>query len=166
MTTTAERPISARLIPLRSAVRKARLLRIHVMSGRKVSVGNNFSIGGGAQILSPHFFRAGNDVRIGRDLLCEVDVDIGSGVLISSRVCLIGNDHVIPPAGTPIYPGGGMPETHITLEGDNLIGNGVTLLGSVVVGKGAVVGAGSLVFSDVAPNSIVAGRPARLIRTR
>lgn len=136
------------------------------MSGRKVTVGRNFSIGGGAHILSPHHFRAGDDVRIGRDLLCEVDATIGDGVLISSRVCLIGNDHVIPPAGTPIYPGGGMPETHIEIMGDNLIGNGVILLGSVAVGHGAVIGAGSLVLHDVPPNTVVAGRPARAIRLR
>jgi len=166
MTTTAERSISTWLVPLRTAVRMARLARIYVTSGRKVSVGKNFSIGGGAQILSPHFFRVGDNVRIGRDLLCEVDVTIGTGVLISSRVCFIGNDHLIPPAGTPIYPGGGMPESHITLEGDNLIGNGVTILGSVLVGYGAVVGAGSLVLGDVPPNTIFAGRPARLIRAR
>lgn len=166
MTTSAERAISPRLVPLRAAVRKGRLLRMHVMSGRKVSVGKDFSIGGGAHVLSPNFFRVGDDVRIGRDLLCEVDVTIGSGVLISSRVCFIGDDHVIPAAGTPIHPGGGMPDTHIVVEGDNLIGNGTIILGSVVVAYGAVIGAGSLVLHDVPSNAVVAGRPARVIRTR
>lgn len=166
MTTTGERRIAHWLTPLRAAVRKVRLLRLQVMSGGKVHVGHRFSVGANARILSPNFFRAGNDVRIGSDLLCEVDLTVGDGVLISSRVCFIGNDHVIPPAGQPIYPGGGMPETHIRLAGDNLIGNGAIILGSVVIGYGAVVGAGSLVLHDVAPDTIVAGRPARVIRTR
>lgn len=164
--TSPDRPISSRLVPLRTAVRKARMLRIYAMSGRKVSVGQNFRIGKGAQILCPNFLRAADDVSIGLDFLCEVDLTIGSGVLISSRVCFIGDDHKIPPAGTPIFNAGRMPDSHVQLEGDNLIGNGVTILGSVVVGHGAVVGAGSLVLRDVPPNTIVAGRPAKTIRAR
>lgn len=164
--TSGERRIASWLVPVRSVVRKARLLRVYLLSGAKVHVGKNFSIGRNAQILSPHYFRAGDDVRIANDLLCEVDVTIGNGVLISSRVCFIGDDHAIPPAGLPIYPGGGMPEAQIHLAGDNLVGNGVTILGSVTVGSGAVIGAGSLVLHDVPPNAIVVGRPARLLRMR
>lgn len=166
MKTPPDRPISGRLVPLRAAVRAVRTLRLQVISGGKVSVGDNFAIGGGAQMRCPNFFRAGDDVRIGTDLLCEVDVTIGSGVLVSSRVCLIGDDHEIPAAGEPIYSAGRRSNSHIRLEGDNLIGNGVIILGSVTIGHGAVVGAGSLVLQDVPPNTIYAGRPARLIRAR
>ena len=166
MKTSPHRPIPGPLVPLRAAVRAVRTLRLQVMSGGKVSVGDNFAIGGGAQMRCPNFFRAGDDVSIASDLLCEVDVTIGSGVLISSRVCFIGDDHVIPAAGEPIYSAGRKPGTHIRLEGDNLIGNGVIILGSVTVGRGAVVGAGSLVLEDVPPDTIYAGRPARLIRAR
>ncbi len=44
------------------------------------------------------------------------------------------------------------------------IGAGATILPGVTVGENAVVGAGSVVTHDVAPNTIVAGNPARLIR--
>jgi acetyltransferase-like isoleucine patch superfamily enzyme len=44
------------------------------------------------------------------------------------------------------------------------IGSGSTILSNVTVGEGAIVGAGSLVTKDVAPNSIVAGNPARFLR--
>lgn len=166
MNTPPDRPIPGRLVPLRNAVRAARTLRLQVSTGRKLSVGNNFAIGGGGQILCPHFFRADDDVHIGRDLLCEVDVTIGSGVLISSRVCLIGDDHEIPAAGKPTFTAGRKPGSHIRIQGDNLIGNGVIILGSVTIGHGAVVGAGSLVLKDVPPNTIYAGSPARFIRAR
>jgi acetyltransferase-like isoleucine patch superfamily enzyme len=44
------------------------------------------------------------------------------------------------------------------------IGSGSTILSNVTIGEGAIVGAGSVVTKDVAPNSIVAGNPARFLR--
>jgi UDP-2-acetamido-3-amino-2,3-dideoxy-glucuronate N-acetyltransferase len=45
------------------------------------------------------------------------------------------------------------------------IGSGATLLCGVTVGEGAVVGAGSVITKDVPPYAVVAGNPARVIRT-
>ena len=45
------------------------------------------------------------------------------------------------------------------------IGSGATILSNVTVGENAIVGAGSLVTKDVPANTIVAGNPARVIRT-
>ena len=44
------------------------------------------------------------------------------------------------------------------------IGSGTTILGGVVVGRNAIVGAGSVVTKDVPANSIVAGNPARVLK--
>ena len=44
------------------------------------------------------------------------------------------------------------------------IGSNATLLCGIIVGYGAVVGAGSVVTRDVPDNTIVAGNPARVIR--
>ena len=45
------------------------------------------------------------------------------------------------------------------------VGTGSVILADVTIGEGAVVGAGSVVTKDVPPNSIVAGNPARVLRT-
>ena len=45
------------------------------------------------------------------------------------------------------------------------IGSGAVILPGVTIGEGAMVGAGSVVTKDVAPRAVVAGNPARLIRT-
>lgn len=45
------------------------------------------------------------------------------------------------------------------------IGSGVTLLCGITIGERAIVGAGSVVTSDVPANAVVAGNPARVIRT-
>jgi acetyltransferase-like isoleucine patch superfamily enzyme len=45
------------------------------------------------------------------------------------------------------------------------LGSGVTVLANVTVGEGALVGAGSVVTKDVPPHTIVAGNPARVLRS-
>ncbi len=44
------------------------------------------------------------------------------------------------------------------------IGSGTVILPGVTVGEGAIVGAGSVVTADVAPRTVVAGNPARVLR--
>lgn len=44
------------------------------------------------------------------------------------------------------------------------IGSGATILANVTIGENALVGAGSVVTKDVAPNTIVAGNPAKYLR--
>ncbi len=60
----------------------------------------------------------------------------------------------------------------LQLRGDTVIGNDVwigqnaTILPGVKIGDGAIIGANSTVGSDVAPYTIVAGNPAKMIRKR
>jgi UDP-2-acetamido-3-amino-2,3-dideoxy-glucuronate N-acetyltransferase len=44
------------------------------------------------------------------------------------------------------------------------VGSGSTLLSNITIGENAVIGAGSVVTRDVPPNTIVAGNPARVLR--
>jgi acetyltransferase-like isoleucine patch superfamily enzyme len=45
------------------------------------------------------------------------------------------------------------------------IGSGATILSNVVIGENAIVGAGSVVTREVPPNTIVAGNPAKVLRS-
>jgi acetyltransferase-like isoleucine patch superfamily enzyme len=45
------------------------------------------------------------------------------------------------------------------------IGSGSTILSNLVIGENSIVGAGSMVTRDVPPNSIVAGNPAKILRS-
>jgi len=45
------------------------------------------------------------------------------------------------------------------------IGSGSTILSNLVIGENAIVGAGSVVTKDVPANTIVAGNPAKVLRT-
>jgi acetyltransferase-like isoleucine patch superfamily enzyme len=52
----------------------------------------------------------------------------------------------------------------VTIEDDVWICDYAVILPGVRIGKGSVVGAHSVVKSDVAPGTVVAGQPARLIK--
>jgi acetyltransferase-like isoleucine patch superfamily enzyme len=88
-------------------------------------------------------------------------VTIGSGVLIGSRVTFITSSHEI---SIPERRCGRMEPKPIIVNNGVWIGASATILPGVTIGAGAIVAAGSLVTKDVAPNTIVAGVPAKIIR--
>ncbi len=56
-------------------------------------------------------------------------------------------------------------EGHIVVEDDAWIGAGAVIQPNVTIGRGAIVGSGAVVTKDVPPFTIVAGVPARPVRT-
>jgi acetyltransferase-like isoleucine patch superfamily enzyme len=52
----------------------------------------------------------------------------------------------------------------VVKEGASL-GSNCTILSNITIGENAIVGAGSVVTKDVPANTIVAGNPARVIRS-
>ncbi len=52
----------------------------------------------------------------------------------------------------------------ITIGDDVWVGGGVIILPGITIGEHAVVGAGSVVTKDVAPYTVVAGNPAKMVR--
>ena len=66
-----------------------------------------------------------------------------------------------------LIPGRSYRSTRDTTIGNDVwVGYGAMILGGARVGDGAVVAAGSVVFSDVPPYGVVAGNPAKIIRSR
>ena len=57
-----------------------------------------------------------------------------------------------------------LPCKPVHIGKDAWIGAGATILPGVTVGDNAVVAAGAVVTKDVAPNTIVGGNPAKVIR--
>jgi chloramphenicol O-acetyltransferase type B len=164
----AQRPLGAITSIIRSLVRALRLAALRWKPGQtaKIEVGRNVIIGAGCRILSPTSFRIADRVGIARDFVVETDADIGSGTLISSSVSFVGNDHEISKPGVTVFGGRRMPPAKIILEGDNFVGFGSIVIGNRRIGRGAIIGAGSVVTHDIPPYTIVAGVPARELRKR
>ncbi|MFZ4717162.1 MAG: serine O-acetyltransferase [Chthoniobacterales bacterium] len=60
-----------------------------------------------------------------------------------------------------------LPRQGLPVLGNNVnVGANALILGPVRVGDGAVIGAGSVVIHDVAPGCVVAGNPARILRSQ
>jgi maltose O-acetyltransferase len=89
------------------------------------------------------------------------EVSIGRGVRFGHDVMLLTFDHDIGPAE---YRCGRLLAAPIRIGDGVWIGSRATVLPGVSIGDGAVVAAGAVVTRDVAPNSLVAGVPARFVR--
>ena len=92
-------------------------------------------------------------------------IDHGAGVVIGETTEV--GDNVTLYQGVTL--GGTGKETgkrHPTLEDGVTVGAGAKVLGAVVIGENAKVGAGSIVIHDVPADSTVVGNPGRPVRER
>jgi UDP-2-acetamido-3-amino-2,3-dideoxy-glucuronate N-acetyltransferase len=97
--------------------------------------------------------------------ICD-GVEIGDGVFVGHGVVFV-NDKTPRATGADGELQGEEDWTLLRtiVEDGASLGSGALILGGVRVGKGALVGAGAVVTKDVAPGEIVAGVPARQIRS-
>lgn len=92
-------------------------------------------------------------------------VRIGCNVMIAPNVVIVAFDHGFSDTKIPMVHQPHVSEA-VRIEDDVWIGANVTISKGVIIGSGSIVGANSFVNADVAPKSIVAGVPARLVRQR
>jgi len=86
----------------------------------------------------------------------------GVGTVIHSR-SIIGDRVII---GQNVTIGRKLDPNGIPVIGHNVyIAAGARILGDIVVGNNVIIGANSVVISSVPDNSIVAGSPAKVVRT-
>lgn len=96
----------------------------------------------------------------------QAKVIMGKYVMFAPCVTVLGGDHRWDEAGTPMIFTG-RPEILPTIfEDDCWIGQSAIILQGVRIGRGSIVGAGSVVTKDVPPYEIHAGVPARKVRDR
>lgn len=123
----------------------------------------------GAMINSPFYMEFANHLEMGVNSFINYDcimlnnamVKLGDNVLVGPKVSFYTAMHPIDAKQREQWLVYAKP---ITVEDNVWIGGSATILGGVIIGKNAIVGAGAVVTKDVEPNTIVVGNPARVLR--
>lgn len=150
--------------------------------------GQGLRVGRGVAVTHPETFEIGDGVFIGDHAVVQGRFDgtcrIGSHTWIGPQAYfdarnlvlgesvgwgpgakVLGSQHTGQPADVPII------QTDLVIKPVRVedwadVGVNAVILPGVTIGRGAIVGAGSVVLKDVPPFAIVAGVPARLVRFR
>ena len=169
---------------------------VKVRHGYKITAGKNLILEDNVSVnaLSENGISFGDNVSIARDsiLFCTgiiayrgKGISIGDRTGISARAYFagqggitIGNDVIMGPnvqvfSENHIYNDlnltikeQGVTKQPVSIGNNCWIGAGSTILAGVTIGDGCVVAAGSVVTKSFAANSVIAGVPAKLIKTR
>lgn len=151
--------------------------RVHesvlVFGSEHVTIGDNVRIDAHCIITAgPGSVTIGDNVHIGAatHLFGTAGIEIADFANISSRVSLFStnDDYTDGYLTNPMVPDDlrKVSEAPVRIEAHAIVGCGSVVLPGVVVGRGAAVGALSLVKRDVEPFTIVAGTPARPVGMR
>ena len=101
----------------------------------------------------------------GTTVCAAISVIIGSRCLIGADVMIVDTDfHPIMVKDRRYKGPADSLSAPVVIQDDVFIGARSIILKGVTVGFGSVIGAGSVVTSDVRPNTVVAGNPAKWIK--
>lgn len=96
---------------------------------------------------------------------CSGKITIGKNVMFGPRCSLFAENHNFNDTETSIKSQG-VNQKGITVEDDCWIGSNVTILDGVTIGRGSVIGSGTLVTKNVAAGSIVMDKRNKVSRER
>lgn len=119
-------------------------------------------------LLPPFYVDYGKHIKIGKGCFIQQcctffgrgGITLGENVLVGPKVNIITINHDPDPENRSATYG-----RPVVIEDKVWIGINATILPGVKIGYGAIVGANSVVTKDVPPMTVVAGNPARIIKT-
>lgn len=127
--------------------------------------GSNINIEKGANFGTGKGIRIGNNSGIGLNAYIRGPLEIGNDVMMGPGVLILTVNHCFDNISIPIREQGSVV-SGVKIEDDVWIGARVIILPGVTIGKGSIIGAGSVVTKDIPECCVSAGNPARVIRLR
>jgi acetyltransferase-like isoleucine patch superfamily enzyme len=150
-----------------------------VIGAKHITIGKNFNSFCNLRIEAHDFFNGsnfnpvieiGDNVSINYDchIGCINKIIIGNNVVFASKVFVTDHYHgeinkqalALPPMLRQLYSKG-----PIIIDDNVWIGEGAVIMPNVTIGKNCIIGANSVVTRSFVANSVLAGNPARLIKT-
>jgi acetyltransferase-like isoleucine patch superfamily enzyme len=151
---------------------------IVIVGGKYITIGRNTKLGAEGFLTAWDFYRGENynpEIIIGDNnwigegfhITSNNKIIIGNGVLMGKKVTISDNSHgkieinqlSIPPIDRKLYSKG-----IVDIKDNVWIGDKVTILAGVTIGKNAIIGANSVVTKDIPENCVAGGIPARVIK--
>ncbi len=96
---------------------------------------------------------------------CSGKITIGNNVMMGPRVSMFAENHNYSDTSIPMKEQG-VSLSEIVVNNDCWIASNATILAGVTIGEGSIIAAGAVVTKDIPPYSIVAGNPAKVIKSR
>lgn len=148
--------------------------KVNIVGPKSIVLGNRVKIDSYSTISTWHskkynpLLQIGDCTEIGAfaHITCINKVSIGRNVLIGKFVTITDNSHGgntfaeldVPPSKRELYSKG-----EVAIDDNVWIGDKVTVLPNIKIGKGAIIGANSVVTRDIPPFVIACGNPLRII---
>lgn len=130
--------------------------------GSNVNIEDNVYIGNGNKIC------IGNNTGISSHVIIQnTNLKIGNYVMMGEQTLILGGGHRTDRVDIPMGVQGDLPHSELEICDDVWIGARCIILGKVErIGKGVIIGAGSVVTKPIPDFAIVAGNPAKIIKYR
>lgn len=140
------------------------MLTAHIHRKGNVSLGYKSSISHGVTI-NCNEFKLGNNSQLNPNVTIYGNVIIGCNVMIAPSVMIAGGNHNFSNRNIMMINQGSTSKG-IEIDDDVWIGANSVILDGVKIGRGSIIGAGSVVTKDIVPYSINFGNPCKYIKSR
>ena len=131
-------------------------------------ISKDSNINSGAYIGDLSTLKIGSRSGLGKNFeMHHVYLVIGDNVMTAQDILIMGGGHIFARTDIPMINQGEVGKTYLVIEDDVWIGARVTIIAkNYTIGKGAIIGAGSVITKEVPPYAIVGGNPAKVIKYR
>lgn len=132
----------------------------NLRTGSKVKFGKGLFVSKKAPV------NIGSRFYCGPNCYLSANLTIGDRVIFGGHVAVVGGDHDIDSGTINIIDAGRAIFRETIICDDVWVGHGAIIMQGVTLGKGCVIGSGSVVTRDIPECAIAVGNPAKILRYR